>query len=172
MTIKTHAELTALLADNTTGDISPQDIRDFLDSVMGVYGAIFVSAGSTGQTIASGVAEQVTEFTHDGAASGVTPAYGSNQITIDNAGIYAVNFNMSFAGITNCTFQFTMYKHGSPMSPVLGAQRKTGNTDIGSCGFNCQVTLVATDVLSIWVEGDQNGAFTAQDCQFTVQRIA
>jgi hypothetical protein len=171
MTIRTNAALQTLFADNITGAISPQDLRDFLDSIMGVYGAIFVSAGVTGQTIVSGVPEQVSEFTHDGAASGVTPAYGSNQITIDNTGIYAVNFNMSFQGITNCTFEFSMYKDGSPMSPVLGAQRKTGNTDVGSCGFNCQVSLVAAEVLTIWVEGDQNGSFTANDCQFTVHRI-
>jgi hypothetical protein len=172
MTIKTHTELTALFADNTSGDISPQDLRDFLDSIMSVYGAIFVSAGVTGQVIASGVPEQLTEWTHDGSANGVTPAFASDQITIDNDGVYAVNFAISFAGITNCVFQFTMYKNGSPMSPVLGAQRKTGNTDVGSCGFNCQVSLVDGDIISIWVEGDQNGTFTAVDCQLTIHRIA
>ena len=34
-TIRTLADLQTLLADNTAGDISPQDVRDFLVSVHG-----------------------------------------------------------------------------------------------------------------------------------------
>ena len=36
-TIRTIAQLQALLADNTTGDISPQDLRDMLVSLANAY---------------------------------------------------------------------------------------------------------------------------------------
>lgn len=168
-TKRTLPELQALLADNTAGDISPQDLRDMLVSIMGVYGSIVITAGVTGQTIASGVAEQMTEWTTDGISSGCTPAFASDQITIDNSGDYEIGFQCGFQGITNCTFEFTLYKNG--VTAAVGTQRKTSNADVGSCSFVCQITLAATDVLSIWVEGDQNGTFIVAESQLAVKRI-
>ena len=45
-TVRTFAALQTLLADNTSGDISPQDIRDFLASVFNWVNS--VAGGSTG----------------------------------------------------------------------------------------------------------------------------
>jgi hypothetical protein len=171
MTIRTHTALTALFADNITGDISPTDLRDFLDSIMGVYGSIGLGDGSTGQALASGVNEQMTEFLHDGVANGVTPAFGSNQITIDNAGVYAVSFNCSFEGVTGVIFQFELYKNGSAVVPHISAHRKTGNADVGSCGFTDNLTLAAADILTVWVEADGNGTPVWVESQFAVHRI-
>ena len=171
MTIRTNAALQTLFADNTTGAISPQDLRDFLDSVMGVYGSILLTSGSTGQTVANGVPEKMTEWSSNGVNVGCTPAFGSNQITIDNAGVYEIAFQMSFDGVTGDTFQFTLYNNGSPVSPVLGCRRKTGTADVGSCSFIGQLTLAATDTLSIWVESDANGTPVWRDAQMTVKRI-
>ena len=54
-TVRTFAALQALLADNTSGDISPQDLRDFLASVFnwintvaGGGGAISFTGGNVG----------------------------------------------------------------------------------------------------------------------------
>ena len=54
-TIRTRASLLTLLADNATGDISANDVRDFLVSTFGVYGAIYIKDGSTAQTDARGL---------------------------------------------------------------------------------------------------------------------
>ena len=169
MTKRTKAALDILFADNSAGAISPEDLRDFLDSIMGVYGSIVIEAGSTGQTIASGVAEQLTEWTADGISNGVTPAFATDQITINHDGDYEIFFQISFQGINGVVFKYTLYKNGSALPP--SCQRKTANTDVGSESFLCQIALVATDVLSIWVEGDGSGTFTAVETQFAVRRI-
>lgn len=168
-TIKTKAALIIELADNTTGLIDAQVLRDVLVSIMGCYGGVKIEAGSTGQAILSGAAEVMTEWTADGVADGVTPAFASDQITIDNAGVYDIHFDCSFQGITNCTFQFELYKNGSPIGPAC--ERRTTSADVGNCGFDDDLTLAATDVLTIWVEGTQNGTFTATEAHFKVKRI-
>ena len=172
MTIRTNAALQTLFADNTSGAISPQDLRDFLDSIMGVYGSVVIVEGSTGQAVSAATVEQLTEWTADGISNGTTPAFATDQITVDNAGDYNVFFQISFNGITGAVFEFHLYKNGSPVSPAVGCHRKTANTDVGSASFGCQITLAATDIMSIWVESDGNGTFTAIDCQFTLTRIA
>ena len=171
MTIRTNAALQTLFADNTTGAISPQDLRDFLDSIMGVYGGVLITSGVTGQVLVAATPEQLTEWTADGESNGATPAFASNQITIDNAGVYAVFFQISFEGITGSTFDFSVYKNGSPLSPVIDCERKTANTDVGSASMTAHLTLAAADVLTIEVESSGNGTMVALDAHFLVNRI-
>jgi len=169
MTIRTYAALTALFADNITGDISPQDLRDFLDSQR-VYGSIVFEGNAVTQTLASGVPEILTEWTGDGLSNGSTPAYASDQITIDNAGIYQVNFQASFQGLTTKIQEFELRVDGV----VTGVKclRYTSASDVGSCSFSCQISLAAAEVLSVWVEADGAGAITVEEAQLSVYRIA
>jgi hypothetical protein len=171
MTIRTHAALTSLFADNITGDISPQDLRDFLDSIMGVYGSINITGGSTGQALGSATPELMTEWTHDGVSNGSTPAFATDNITIDNAGVYEVNFACSFEGLTGSIFQFYLRKNGSLTSPAIGVHRKTGNTDVGACGFTGQLTLAAADILTVWVESSGVGSPVWIESNLAVKRI-
>jgi hypothetical protein len=170
MTIKTKAQLDTLFADNSTGAISEADLRDFVDSIMGVYGSIVFEANAVTQTVASGVPEQLTEWTGDGISNGTTPAYASDQITIDHTGIYQVSFQASFQGLATKIQEFELRVDGA----VTGVKchRYTSAADVGSCSFTCQISLTAAAVLSIWVEVDGAGAITVEEAQFTVHRIA
>jgi hypothetical protein len=171
MTIRTNAELQALFADNTVGAISPQDLRDFLDSVMGVYGSISIGDGSTAQALATATPEKMTEFLANGVANGMTPAYASNQITIVHDGVYHVSFNLSFEGTTGETFQFALRKDGVEVSPHMSFHRKTSAADVGSGGFADNLTLVAGEVLTVWVETDQAGSPVWVEAQLSAHRI-
>ncbi|MCC7147140.1 MAG: hypothetical protein IT443_11900 [Phycisphaeraceae bacterium] len=46
-TPRTKAALATLLADNTSGDISPQDLRDFLESMDLPYGEAYISSSAS-----------------------------------------------------------------------------------------------------------------------------
>jgi len=151
-TIKTRAALIAQLADNTAGAISPEDLRDFLVSIMGVYGSIYTVAGSTTQALTAATPVQLQEWSGDGPAVGVTPGFATDKVTVDEAGTYEIDFDVSFEGITNAVQEFTLYVNGSPASPAHSCRRKTSNADVGNAGFNCHLTLAAADILSIWVE--------------------
>ena len=167
--IRTKTELLALAAIGVASGISAQDLRDMLVSILGCYGGIKIVAGSTGQATVAATPEVMTEWTDDGISNGTTPAEASNQITIDNAGDYEVHFDCSFQGVTNSVFQFELYKDGSPTG--MASERKAGNTDVGNCGFEDNITLAAAEVLTIWVEGSINGTFTATEAHFKVKRI-
>jgi hypothetical protein len=171
MTIRTNAQLQALLADNTAGDISPQDIRDFLDSVMGVYGSIGIGDGVAGQTLATDTPEKMTEWTHNGVANGMTPAFAADEITILHDGVYHVTFNVSFQGTTGETFQFVLRKDNVEVVPHISMHRKTSSADVGSGGIADNLTLVAGDVLSIWVESDAAGTPVWVESQLSAHRI-
>jgi hypothetical protein len=170
MTIRTNAALQTLFADNITGAISPQDLRDFLDSIMGVYGSIVFEGNAVVQAIIAATPEQLTEWTGNGLSNGTTPAYASDQITIDNTGIYQVAFQASFQGVSTKIQEFELRIDG--VVTGVKCRRYTSATDVGSCSFTSQISLTAAEVLSVWVEGTGNGNVTIEEAQLTVVRIA
>lgn len=172
MTIRTKAELDALFADNTSGNISPQDLRDFLDTTMGGYGSISCHEGSTAQVLAAGVAEQLTEFTANGISNGTTPDYTGNDITIDYTGIYDIQFNVSFEGISTAVQDFLLYVDGAHPALAPHSKRKTANNDVGFCAFTGQLSLTAGEVLSIWIDSDTSGSIVLVESHFLVRRIS
>ena len=48
-TARSLTALQTLLADNSAGDISAQDLRDMLVSILGVYGGLYCTAGASAQ---------------------------------------------------------------------------------------------------------------------------
>jgi len=109
-TRRTRAYLTSTsFANNTTGAITAQMIREFVESSMGGYAAIYnVGADSTPatQAVSNGSTDQLTwdngttggngtEDT-DGSTYGANADAANNQITLIDNGVYVVNFNISF----------------------------------------------------------------------------
>jgi hypothetical protein len=169
-TVRTKAALLALLADNTTGDITPQVLRDVLVTVMGCYGGVHIESGSTAQVLVSTVAEKMTEWAHNGISSEVTPDYINNEITIDEAGDYQVDFTTSFTGINNAVFDFILYVDGvttghgcSTTSPAAAV--------IQGASFSNQLTIAAGEALSIWVTSSLSGSMTVKFSDLNLKRI-
>lgn len=169
---RTLAALKALFADNSSGAISPQDLRDFLVSVLGDYACIFVHAAATAQSFTT-APSKVTLFTTDGPAKGVAAQAASDQLVIDTAGDYEVSFQASFSGDNNATFAFHLRVGG--VAQPLGCHRKLStNGDVGSSSFICIVTLAAGAVLTVYGESDDGGGknVTFVDAQFTARRVS
>lgn len=169
MTIKTYAELTTAFANNTTGAITPSDLRDFLDSQR-VYGSIVTQAGVTSQTFVSTTPELLTEWTADGISNGVTPAFATDKITIDNTGIYKVDFFCSFAGANPVVNSFELRIDG--VATGIQFDRKTTSTDIGSGSFTGIISLTAAEVLTVWGTLTGGTTLTVQESALTVYRIS
>ncbi|RLD03434.1 MAG: hypothetical protein DRI65_12900 [Chloroflexota bacterium] len=169
-TIRDKAELLALVQVGVAGGIDAQAMRDMLVSVFGVYGSIVVQGGSTAQAFASGVAEVMTEWTGNGTTNdGMTPDYANNKITIDNDGVYKVDFFCSFQGNNPIVNEFELRIDGAATD--IGFQRKTSSADVGSGSFSAVVTLGATEELSVWFTGNGVSNFTAVDAALVVTRI-
>jgi len=107
-TPRTLAALQALLADNTSGDISPQDVRDFLVSVMG--------AGGPGAEI-----RPLKNTVNEGTYFNEDTDYTLLNLGAGNAGtVEAIWMVMSFdqagdlAAMRNSLFKFYFNGEGSP----------------------------------------------------------
>lgn len=171
-TARTLAALQTLLADNTSGAISPQDLRDFLLSVLSGYGHISLLGGATNQGSITTTPAKVTAFAADGPSSAdVTPAHGDDSITVSLAGKYEVNFQGSFSGTASKTFLLRAYVDG--VITTIGCQRKLGTGgDVGSCSFTGILNLAAAQVVAVFVSSSDGGTdFLMVDGQLSLKRV-
>ena len=170
-TPRSLTSLQSLLADNATGEIGAQDLRDFLVSALGVYGSITCFEASTQQDNPD-TGAKLTCFTTNGAANGTTPDHTNDQITINVAGVYDIYFQASFSGTSSSEVRFRLRKGGTEQN--YGCIRKLGTAgDVGSASFIAPgIALVATDVITVYVEQDTaTDDLTVVDAQLTVRMV-
>jgi len=172
-TIRSREALLALLADNTSGDIRPQDVRDVLVSVHGVYGGLYIQDNATTQAGIDLNPVKMTGWEGNLSANGVSPDFVNNQITVLTTGVYLCFVQISFAGQSSTEFHGHLRVNGNEQ--VEGWHRKLGTGgDVGSASFTALKVLNANDILTIYIESDDGGGanFTPMDAQFIVHRIA
>lgn len=108
-TERTTAQIQSLLANNTTGDISPQDLRDAIATVLGGYASILLTVSGAPAT-KTGVAQTplvITEYDLIGSQSvdanvgGASASAATGEITIGQTGLYWVSFFASFFASAN-----------------------------------------------------------------------
>lgn len=167
------------LANNTSFAITPTLLRevidDLLDSLHGVYGGLYITAGATAQNLTTTPAK-LTLFAADFTALGTTPAHASDQIAVGTAGVYKVEGSFSFSGVADV--KYTLALRGG----VAGATLITGvkcsyepaDTDVHHMGFVGLVMCAASDILTVYGESDEatNQAFTLTEAQLIAHRIA
>jgi hypothetical protein len=166
------AALQALLADNTTGDISPQDLRDAILSCLSGYGHISVLGGATNQSGITATPVELVAFAADGpSSSDVTTSHGDNSITVSVAGKYLVNVQVSFSGTASKTY--LLRAHVDTVATTLGCQRKLGTGgDVGSCSFSGVLSLAASQVVTVYVSSSDGGTdILAVDAQLVLTRV-
>ncbi len=175
-TARTLAALQTLLADNTSGAISPQDVRDFMVSTMGGYGSIHVVGGSTAQTAIGGTPVQVTGFVADSATSSqCTPAHATDDITFDVAGVWLSAWAISFSGTNNVTFTGQIQVTGTGTVNGGSWQRKLSAAgDVGDAFALAVISgAVATDTLECMISGDgASDSMTPTNMQLMTFRIS
>jgi hypothetical protein len=149
-TQRSLAALQTLLADNTTQQISAQDVRDFLVSALGGYGSIRVIDGATPQGVSGATPEHLGGFTADGDASGVTPDFAAGTVSPDVDGVYLAQLSASFTGNPNTTFVMGFAVDAVPTE--FKAERKIASGgDIGNLATLGLLTLTAGQAVSVVV---------------------
>lgn len=96
-TVRTRATLLATqLADNVAGDITPQDMRDILVSLHGVYAQIYGTTVVNHATLTT-TWEQLTGFDTNGEDVDATADQANDKITTgSSAGVYLVIGTLTF----------------------------------------------------------------------------
>ena len=157
-TIRTQAQILTLLADNTTGDISPQDHRDQVVSGA-VYGGMGMDAdtaptqGSIGTSFI-----KVTIWDIDLPSSGVVAdSTTNNDLTVptNGAGDYNISLGMTLSGTSSTTFTFEVFVNAAQTTDKAGFSMKVGTGgDVQTCARNWILTLADADVLTAYVKAD------------------
>ena len=105
-TVKTRAELITLLADNVSGDISPQIIRDMLVSIFGVWSGLYVADGAVAQTGITTTPVKMSGFTNNViGVGGMTPDHTDDSIAVPVDGNYLFLAHISSSGSLNQVFE-------------------------------------------------------------------
>lgn len=113
----------------------------------------------------------VNAFSTNVAANRVTANEAAGTLTIQEAGTYMVNGNISFSGTLSKTFYVRVYKNSSPIGTPCERKLGTGG-DVGAASFCALAELVAGDVLSAYHWSDDGGtSFTAHQICLNALRI-
>lgn len=164
-TERTTAEINALLADNTGGDISPQDIRDAFATSHGGYAGLILSiAGAPATLPVSTSPAVITQYNIRSAQSVDTNTGGCSAdpatgiITVGQTGIYKVGFFCSSSiDANNRLGRFTPHINGSV--GLVDVERAFSNAnDIGSISFHGIIPYTAGDQIDIRVALDTGTA--------------
>jgi hypothetical protein len=152
----------ALLADNGTGAISPQDLRDALASQMG-YASIVLSAAGQPLTVTGvnqtyalvDIFDTIASQSVDVNTNGCTATLGTDhRITFGSAGFYYVSFFASFYTDTNNEL-ITFRPHISGAPGLIEVDRWIGTgADTGSVAMNSIVPFTAGQYLDIRIKSD------------------
>jgi len=170
-TIRTRAQILALIADNSTGEISPQDLRDMMVSLMGVYGAILDTANGSAQTVAAAVPEKLTNFTENGLAVGMTPDFANNDLQVDYTGVYQVFGKVALQATAN-NADVELHTRVDGVEDPAGSHTQLGSSgSVASATWMNIISLNAGEKLSIWATVDQNCDITAEHSELIAIRI-
>ena len=174
-TQRSLADVLALLPDNSTGLISPQDVRDSVVSIFANYATIGTTGGVTTQTTNStpNTFDKVTLFQSDGIDNGCVSANAaSNQIDVTVDGVYIVLWDVSFEGDSN-TIYFGDIELNDAVVQFGKWKAKVGSGgDPVHAGCSALVSAEAGDRISASIACESASAdFTPDEMTLTVIKI-
>ena len=169
---KTRAQLITDYGDNTTGAISPEDLRNGLVSWMGCYAHLYTKTGSTAQATIDTTFAKITGWATAGVADDAVPSAANDRITATSAGDYLVAASLAFSGTSSETFTFNI--HVDQSEGVIQTIRKIGTAgDVGTTVCFGILTLTAGQQLEVYCKSaaGSGDSITMQDCHFVAVRI-
>jgi hypothetical protein len=157
-TVRSLADILTLLADNASGDISPQDLRDAVVSLSGNYSQLVSTGGSK---VLSSAHAKFDLWTSTGPESGcATGDHATNRrVTVSVDGTYDVSFNIS--GPSYANFRAWLRVNNTTNLEAMGGS-------LGEYNWRGLLTLSAGDYVELFVNNSGTGFITTN---FTAARL-
>ena len=158
-TARSYATLQALLADNTSGDISAQDLRDFLATMKPPMGEIsYFSVTGTQITIAT-QSDGSTNMVLVNLATSLnadsyefdSPSNGRLRYTGTVTRMFHVAVSISFSGGANDIFVAGIAKGGTVVSESKILRKVGAGGDVGSTAIHTIVELAQNEYIELYV---------------------
>lgn len=168
-TIRSLSELNALFADNNSGTITPQDIRDLMVSQM-VHGEI--GSGSKAAITLPNTYQKLDLTVAGLVGRGLNIDTTNKQIDGIPVPMKAqVEVEVSFNGANNTTFDFAVFINGVLNARLTDSDRIVSTTMIGGVMFSAAIQLAADDVIDLRAKGSAAASFTLLRALLRVRRI-
>lgn len=159
-TQRSKSSLATLLADNTGGDISPQDVRDFLESMDLARASLYVSTSSA-TTIAS--AGTWTK------AAGTTTSVNLNRCTMPADNRLTYTGSPDVHGLVECWLSLTaaddnqvisvgIAENGTIIASSEVQHKMLTGTDVVQLAVAGEATLSTTDYVELFVKNNTSDA--------------
>jgi hypothetical protein len=157
-TQRTVADLITRLADNTSGAISPEDVRDIVASLRPSFGQIYVSAAAAAAVTISNTTgyfeATAPAWTLSASAHNVDESDGNGRLTYTGAttlrALVTCTVSMTCAG-SNDVLHFRIGKNGVS-AEASEVQRKIGTgADVGAAALTFATDLTTGDHISLFV---------------------
>lgn len=160
-TPRSVTDLIALFADNTAGDISPQDARDLIESLANGHGEIYVSAaGATTLADTSTWVEVAGTYTLTASARNWAMATNARLNYTGTAARDALATAMISvtSPSNNQVIEWAIALNGTPVTSSV-IQRKIGTgADVGALAVQAQVEVSPTDYVCVMVRNITSAA--------------
>jgi len=152
---------------NFPGDRRSDSLWENLHS-MNTYGGL-LNTGSTAQTLVSNTAEILEGWTADMPSRNMTPAFGSDNVTVIVPGDYFISFQSSFNAANGVTITYDL--RVNDVSADLRCYRVlNSNNDVGSASFNGIVSLSSGDVVTVYVTSTGT-TVTIDEAQLSIMHL-
>jgi hypothetical protein len=168
MTIRTESELLSIFSDNVNRDITPQDLRDLVDSLVAVGGTMFANA----KPIAlAGGWEEFAWFDQSIDTKGLAEDLLLGHFTVQTGadGLYAVDTTVSLSSQAPGTLQLAITKNGS-LTPYR-VKRDVSANDTGSVSITATGPVIAGDTIGLAINAQGAANVDLEFAQFRAIRV-
>jgi hypothetical protein len=172
-TQRTLSAILALLADNSSGAISPQDLRDAVVSIFANYGDVRTTTDVNYTSQTTGAGWLKLAFASDGLDNGCVTADAANdRVTVTVDGVYLVRFvGWVTAASTYNDFRLEVNAGGTAAGAGLGA-RAYAATGKSCVVLETTLSLTASDYVEVWTSANAfNTANTLHSGFLYVQKV-
>lgn len=163
------------LPDNSTGEISPADVRDlikdFLDTMAPAYAALSISS-AIAQAVTVSDTVMVFSAVRVAQAPEWTAAVPASTITNSAPNVTRVTFNVDILAATNRTLTFTLYANGVATPWTVSNQGDgTGNPQAVSMTAIHDGSADASTVYTMRVRADANASPSFENAVFVCENL-
>ena len=167
-TIRTKSELLSKINDNSTEDISPQDLRDWLLSFR-VFGEIGV-IGNTQAINPLGSGFNVVPLNQAGPNECIVVDTANYLLQVPVAGRYRIEYAFTWSGTANVLYEFAVLKNGSTINRTQRQDTVSSAQERRNISGSATVDFIATDEIKLAVSSEGN-SFTLRYGGLRIERL-
>lgn len=168
------ASILALYADNTSGLISPQDLRDGIVSILGAYGGLRADGSAAQMTGLNSTPTKVTSFTHTLASDGtvVVASAANDNVTPSITATYEIHGELSFIGSASVIYTLEIYI-GGVASGIRAQVAQLGTGAEVAASFSGVASIAAAQAVEMRVScSTASSVLTARAGQLWLKRVS